>query len=224
MNQTANFDSRRLMKRLWKGALHVLAVASYIALIIGMLVIGNWIAGFVTLGLVLLAQSLRYVASAMDRIAHSIGKQAQDEENQSRSSSSPIVSAILVWLLIQGCNVAIGLYAMNLDGTQAALRVLAILVFVEAIYLGLRMINRRIAYEPASFGIADKNLLHEGPVPFENLDERAKKRIEQRLEVLKNLAADGDISQRAYLRARDKYLVRYVMESKSDEVEIGKFN
>lgn len=217
-------DSLKQMKRLWKGALHVLAVASYIGLIIGMLVIGSWLAGFVTLGLVLLAQSLRYIASAMDRIAHSLRQQADGEETQSGSHRSSLLSAILVWILIQGCNIAIGFYALDLGGTGSTLRVAAILVFIEATYLGLRLINRRIAYEPASFGIADRSVLREGPVPYEKLATREKERIEQKLQVLKELAESGEISERAYLRARDRYLVRYVMDSKSDDLEVGESN
>lgn len=212
------------MQRLWKGALHVLAVAGYIGLIIGMLVIGSWLSGFVTLGLVLLAQSLRYIASAMDRIAHSMRQQLQGEEAESGSNHIPIVSAILVWVLIQGCNAAIGLYAFKIDGSQPALQVVAILVVIEAIYLGLRVINRKIAYVPASFGIADRNVFREGPVPYEKLAAREKERIEQKLQVLKELAEDGAISERAYLRARDKYLVRYVMESNLDGMEADEAN
>ena len=212
------------MKRLWKGALHVLAVASYISLIIGMLVIGSWLAGFVTLGLVLLAQSLRYIASAMDRIAYSVSKRRQSEESATGSQLTPILSSILVWILIQGCNTAIALYALNLGGTESLVRVLAVLVFIEATYLVLRLVNRRIEYEPASFGIADRNVLRTGPVPYENLAEREKERIERRLQRLKELADKGDISERAYLRARDKYLVRYVMESKSDGLSVDDSN
>lgn len=212
------------MKRLWKGALHVLAVAGYIALIIGMLVIGSWLAGFVTLGLVLLAQSLRYIASAMDRIAHSISRRDQGGGGAPKSRVTPILSAIFVWVLIQGCNAGIALYALNLEGTQSSIRVLAVLVFIEAIYLGLRFVNRRIAYEPASFGIADRNVLRTGPIPYENLAEREKERIERSLQRLKDMAEKGDISERAYLRARDKYLVRYVMESKSDDLDVTDSN
>lgn len=221
MSQTSGNESFKLMKRLWKGALHVLAVASYISLIIGMLVIGSWLAGFVTLGLVLLAQSLRYIASAMDRIAYSVANRRRSEESAQNSQVSPIFSAIFVWILIQGCNAAIALYALNLAGSQSLIRVLAALVFIEATYLGLRLVNRRISYEPASFGIADRNVLRTGPVPYENLAERERERIERSLQRLKEMADRGDISERAYLRARDKYLVRYVMESKSDDLDIA---
>lgn len=221
VSQASRNDSFSLMKRLWKGALHVLAVAGYISLIIGMLVIGSWLAGFVTLGLILLAQSLRYIASAMDRIAYSVSKRNQSEESPQNSQVSPIFSAIFVWILIQGCNAAIALYALNLEGSQSLVRVLAVLVFIEATYLGLRFVNRRSSYEPASFGIADRNVLRTGPVPYENLSERERERIERSLQRLKEMADRGDISERAYLRARDKYLVRYVMESKSDDLDIA---
>ena len=126
MSQTSRNDSFNLMKRLWKGALHVLAVAGYISLIIGMLVIGSWLAGFVTLGLILLAQSLRYIASAMDRIAYSISQKRHSGEGAQSSQVSPIFSAIFVWILIQGCNAAIALYALNLEGSQSLVRVLAV--------------------------------------------------------------------------------------------------
>ena len=220
MSQVLRHDSFTLMKRLWKGALHVLAVASYISLIIGMLVIGSWLAGFVTLGLVLLAQSLRYIASAMDRIAYSISQKKHSGEEATGSQLTPILSAIFVWILIQGCNAAIALYASSLASSQSLFRVLAVLVFVEATYLVLRFVNRRIAYEPASFGIADRNVLHSGPDSYENFPSRKKERIERSLQRLKEMADRGDISERAYLRARDKYMVRYVMESKSDELDI----
>ena len=224
MSQASRNDSVSLMKRLWKGALHVLAVAGYISLIIGMLVIGSWLAGFVTLGLILLAQSLRYIASAMDRIAYSVSKRKQSGDGATRSQVSPIFSAIFVWILIQGCNTAIALYALNLAGTESLVRVLAVLVFIEATYLVLRLVNRRIEYEPASFGIADRNVFRTGPVSYENLAEREKERVERRLQRLKEMADKGDISERAYLRARDKYLVRYVMESKSDDLSVDDSN
>ena len=224
MSQTSRNDSFTLMKRLWKGALHVLAVASYISLIIGMLVIGGWLAGFVTLGLVLLAQALRYIASAMDRIAHSISQKKQSGEGTTDSQVSPILSAIFVWVLIQGCNAAIALYALNLGGLLPLIRVLAVLIFIEATYLALRFVNRRIAYEPASFGIADRNVLRSGPDSYENFPSKKKERIERSLQRLKEMADRGDISERAYLRARDKYLVRYVMESESDDLDITENN
>jgi hypothetical protein len=220
MSQTIQNDSLKLIKRLWKGALHVLAVASYISLIIGMLVIGSWLAAFVTLGLVLLAQSLRYIASAMDRIAHSISLRKQRGEDATGSLVLPTLSAITVWILIQGCNAAITLYAFNLSGTESFVRVLVVLVFIEATYLGLRIVNRRIAYEPASFGIADRNVLRTGPVPYEKLAGKEKERIEGNLQRLKKMADTGDISEQAYLRARDKYLVRLVMESRSDDLDV----
>ncbi len=220
MIQAFRHDSFTLMKRLWKGALHVLAVASYISLIIGMLVIGSWLAGFVTLGLVLLAQSLRYIASAMDRIAHSISQKEHSGEGAKGSQLTPILSAIFVWILIQGCNAAIALYAFSLAGSQTLFRVLAVLVFVEATYLALRFVNRTIAYEPASFGIADRNFLRAGPDSYENLSSKEKERIERSLHRLEEMANRGDISERAYLRARDKYLVRYVMEYEPSDLDI----
>lgn len=223
MSQVLRHDSFTLMKRLWKGALHVLAVASYISLIIGMLVIGSWLAGFVTLGLVLLAQSLRYIASAMDRIEHSISQREQSGEGTTDSQVSPILSAIFVWILIQGCNAAIALYAFSLAGSQSLFRVLAVLVLVEAIYLALRFVNRRIAYEPASFGIADRNVLRSGPDSYEDLSAKKKERIERSLQRLKEMADRGDISERAFLRAKDKYLVRYVMEYEPADLDIIDF-
>lgn len=220
MSQVLRHDSFTLMKRLWKGALHVLAIASYISLIIGMLVIGSWLAGFVTLGLVLLAQSLRYIASAMDRIAYSISQKKHSGEGATGSQLTPILSAIFIWILIQGCNAAIALYASSLASSQSLFRVLAVLVFVEATYLVLRFVNRRIAYEPASFGIADRNVLRTGPDSYEKFSSKEKERIERSLHRLKEMADRGDISERAYLRARDKYLVRYVMEYEPADLDI----
>ena len=200
MSQTSGNDSFKLMKRLWKGALHVLAVASYISLIIGMLVIGSWLAGFVTLGLVLLAQSLRYIASAMDRITYSISHRKQSGQGTTRSQVSPIFSMTLVWTLFQWNNATIALHELNPGVLESVFHVLAVLFLIEAAYLGLRFVHKRIAYEPVSFGIADRSIWGIGPVSNENLAEKEKERIEHRLQRLKEMSDRGDISECAYMR------------------------
>ena len=205
------------LKRLWKGTLHMLVVSTYIGLAIGMFLIDRWYPLFVTVFLILLAQSLRYIASAMDRIAfHSSNKESGPTEAQTSSTAS-IVSSIILWLLVQACNAFIILTAMNLGSVLSAIKVGIALVCVEVAYLVIRAINRTISYESASFGIADRSIFRDGPIPAHSSINRERERINRRLQTLHEMVEKGEISQRAYSKARDKYLVKQVMEAPEDE-------
>ncbi len=211
-------NSQVFMKRLWKGLFHVVAIAVYIVLIFGMFQIGRWLSGILAIGLVLLAQSLRYIASALDRIAHNLNSRSKDHEDGAGTSSAPqTVSAFVTWIFIQGCNGYLVFETFRWSTLSMGYRVLCALVVVEMLYLAIRFINRSISYEPASFGIGDGHVLRDRPSAPVAAQERERKRVESRLGVLKTMYENGEISREAYLKAKDKYLVHLVMDSPDDE-------
>ena len=209
-------DPSSLIKRLWKGTLHVVAAAIYIALVLGMFSVGSWFLALITLGVVFLVQALRYIASSMDRIAHNVAKRQEADGSVRSSTIGYKISALLVWLLIQCGNAYLALKAFEVSTSSFAVRVTAALAFVEIVYLFIRFINQKVAYQAASFGMADRSLFRDGPTPLREEQEQRKQKVKAKLEVLRTMVEKGEISEHAYLKARDKYLVRQVMESNDD--------
>lgn len=219
MESRLRSDPTLLTKRLWKGALHVLVAATYVGLVLIMFPHAGWFTGLITVGIVLVIQALRYIASAMDRIAFTLSERTVDEENPTSSPGLHRISAAFVWLLIQGCNAFVIFGALDAVGRGYAIRVGIALLMIEVVYFVIRFINTKVVYASASFGVSDRSLIRQGPSSQEQRDKK-RQRIEAKLEALRLMVEKGDISERAYLKARDKHLVQHVMETPNDETNV----
>ncbi len=219
MDSRLKSDPTILTKRLWKGALHVLVAATYVGLILVVFTQAHWFTGLITLGIVLVVQALRYIASAMDRIAFTLSRRSGEEHYANKSPGLHRASAVVVWLLIQTCN-AFMIYCVVADVNRVfGARVGAALLGIECIYFAIRFINRRTVYASASFGVSDRSLMRQGPTSQEQR-ERERQRIDAKLETLREMYEKGEISVEAHLKARDKYLVKHVMNLPDDETNV----
>lgn len=197
------------LQRLWKGTLLVGAVGDY-ALLLGLLFVQcGWRAALLALFLVAVAQFFRYIANDVDRIGWDLGRRAsQGNERTARYQSR------LLWLLFgltQSVHVALIVQAAMLGGTDRAGATLLALVLVEVLFGLVRKANRQTAFEQASFGLEEPALAGRGTGPT-RWDDTQRAKLDHKLERLKKMAEEGEISERAYKKARDKHLVRSVME------------
>ena len=83
-----------------------------------------------------------------------------------------------------------------------------VLLIIEVCYLAIRTVNRQLGFGHASYGLPE----HVDLARKRDLETRE---IERKLAVLKQMAEAGEISEKAYGKARDRYRVRLVMESTS---------
>ena len=197
------------LQRLWKGTLLVGAVGDY-ALLLGLLFVQyGWRAALLALFLVAVAQFFRYIANDVDRIGWDLANRAsQTNERAGRYQSR------LLWLLFgltQAVHVALIVQAALLGGADRAATTLLALALVEMLFALVRRANRQTAFEQASFGLEEPALAgrRTGPTRW---DDTQRAKLDRKLKQLKKMAEEGEISERAYEKARDKHLVRSVMD------------
>ena len=154
--------------------------------------------------LVLLGQCFRYVANDIDRLGWAMANADQDRFEATTQRDQRHLFRLLGGLALL-TNIALAAQASILADWRGALIATIALSFVEWLYVGIRRVNRRISFAEASYGLRDRNLIGRGP------DTNRQVGIEQRLDRLKVMADEGEISQRAYQKARDKYRVELVM-------------
>lgn len=219
MDSKLRSDPALLTKRLWKGALHVLVAATYVGLILVVFAQAHWFTGLITLGIVLVMQTLRYIANAMDRIAFTLSRRSGEEHHANKPPGLHRTSAVVVWLLIQGCNAYVIYVALAGVDRGFGVRVGVALLAIEVVYFAIRFINRRTVYASASFGVSDRSLVRQEPT-FQAQRERERQRIDAKLETLREMYEKGEISVEAHSKARDKYLVKHVMNLPDDETNV----
>ncbi len=214
-------ENRYLIKlrRLWKGTLYIGIVALYVAVAVGALLLIGWQAGLLILGLVALSQLFRYVASEVDRIGWLLQTENLDDtqlnpdEHESRRTNKLRRNLLgLLALLVQLPNIALVVYVFGSIGMLWSVACFSALVVVELMFQEIRRVNRKVAYREASYGFQDRSLLTPGHHEINREGQVAS--LEDRLEELEALVDEGKISRASYEKARDKYWIRHVMETR----------
>jgi len=172
---------------------------------LGMLLIfQGWRPALLTAFLIALIQWLRHIASEVDRIGWVMSQsQPSEEETEDRAYQTRML--VLLFVLIQLLNAGIiyQIYVIS-TCTWALIGALVILV-IEVFFLQIRGVNRRINYKSASYGIKDYSPLAAGASALKH------KEIDDKLARLKNMAANGEITQKAYEKVRDRALIDRIM-------------
>ena len=215
---TTNSESeiRLRLQRLWKGTLFVGVGGAYIALLAGALILFGWKAALLAVFLVLLGQCFRYIANDIDRLGWAMARDAESKVEGSAATKRD--QTRLLWLLgilVLAPSAALIAQAQYLGGERVALVVGVTLAFVEALYLAIRRVNRRTAFQEASYGLRDKSLFSRGPDDMRALRRTREARVERQLDQLEAMADDGRISRRAYEKACDKLRVELVLKQET---------
>ena len=161
---TPDSEIRLRLQRLWKGTLFVAVGGAYIALLAGALILFGWKAALLAVFLVLLGQCFRYIANDIDRLGWAMASNA--ESKVERSTATQRDQTRLLWLLgilVLAPSAALIVQAQYLGGGRVALVVGIALGFVEALYVAIRRVNRRTAFQEASYGLRDRSLFSRGP-------------------------------------------------------------
>lgn len=202
--------------RLWKGTLLVGVASGYALLVALMFVHHGWQPALLALLLIVVSQFLRYIAADVDRIGWNLARQRDEvgDGEQGADANAARDQRHLFRLLValaQIVNLALVAQALLVGGVPRAVATLVGLAVVEVLFARIRSVNRRVAFERASYGAQD-SVLMDRPAPGEPWDEARTEKLKQKLDRLKRMAEDGEISQKAYAKARDRWLVRRVME------------
>ncbi len=202
------------LRRLWKGTLYICVVALFVAVVVTTLVLLGWQSSLLALGLLALSQVFRYVASEVDRIGWVLRLQ-NDSENQEQSTTRlRRTLLVLLIILVQLPNFALLVYVVYGDvGLYWSLAYFATLSVIEILFQEIRRVNRRVAYREASYGLPDRSPLNVGPHEGSKHESQDAILLD-RLDRLEKLVDEGKISRKSFEKARDKYWVRHVMESR----------
>ncbi|MCY4129817.1 MAG: hypothetical protein OXG15_11355 [Gammaproteobacteria bacterium] len=201
------------LRRLWKGTLYIGIAALYIVVIVATLVLIGWQAGLLAVGLVALSQVFRYVASEVDRIGWVIRSQNDDEQEIGGTTKLRRRLFALLTLLVQFPNIALVVYVYTNIGLTWSVVLLIALMAVELLFQEIRRVNQKVAYREASYGFQDRSLLTTGQQGVGSQEGRDVT-LTDRLDRLEKLVDEGKISRKGYEKARDKYWIRHVMESR----------
>ena len=169
----------------------------------------GWRAALLALFLIGVAQFFRYIANDVDRIGWRMSKEWSDEpiDDSTKRYQGRMLMALIG--LAQAMNLALVYQAYHLGDLRWMLPTLLGLAVIELLYSWIRRVNRRIEFEEASYGFKDRGPLGGGPDAL-RLSNQAK--LDDKLARLKALAEEGQISTKAYEKARDRHRVRNVME------------
>lgn len=217
----ANVEMR--LWRLWKGTLVVAATSAYALLVALLFLHHGWRAALLALFFIVVSQVFRYIANDVDRIGWNLRRRdsAGDADMDGDGAASVRYQSRLFWLLVglaQLLNIVLVGQAFALAGVGRAVATLAGLVFVEVLFSRIRKVNRRVEFQQASYGLSDglssRGTL-DGGTSTTAWDAGRRERLQRKLDRLREMADAGEISQRAYEKARDKALVRSVMDDEA---------
>ena len=203
------------LQRLWKGTLVVAITAGYVLILTLLLIHRDWRAALMALFLIALAQFFRYIGDDVDRIGWQLAQQTAEPQPEADAALTKGRQTRMHRLLVgltQLPNLALAGHAYWLGGWAWAAAMFAAVVAIEWLHTRVRKANRAVAFEQASFGFAEHGLFHEGPQSINKLKETKERRVEARLRALEQLAEEGQISRKAYKKARDRARVRLIME------------
>ncbi len=219
-NPVKDSDVRIRLQRLAKGTLFVGIAGGYTLLLSLTLILAGWRPALLAAFLVVLSQFFRHIANDIDRIGWTMSNQANasaqpevDVESNTRRYQTRMLW--LVFALAQLANVAlVGQAYVLADGVWVLATAVALLA-IESFYALIRHVNRQTAFEQASYGFRDKGVFSGGPEPIDGAQTTKVAKVERKLARLRELQIDGQISERAYDKACDKYRVRLVMEQET---------
>lgn len=207
------------LRRLWKGTLYIGIVALYIAIPVASFLLIRWQAALLVLALVGLSQLFRYVASEVDRIGWLIQTESLYDDhaplfNEQAQGTNTLRRNLLTLLtcLVQLPSIALIIYVYGNIGVLWTVVCFFALVVIELMFQEIRRVNRKVAYREASYGFQERAMLTPGHHDVTRKGQLAM--LEDRLERLEALVDEGKISRESYEKARDKYWIRHVMESR----------
>ena len=209
MNSQAETTAQVRLQRLWKGTLFVGIGGGYVLLVALLFIYQGWRAALLALFLIGVAQFFRYIANDVDRIGWRMSNEWSDEpiaESTKRYQRRMLMALVG---LAQAINLALIYQAYHLGDLRWMLPTLVGLALIELLYSRIRSVNRRIEFEEASYGFKDRGPLSGGPDAVAASNQAA---LDRKLDRLSALADEGQISRKAYEKARDKHRVRSVME------------
>lgn len=211
MASSAETSARVKLQRLWKGTLFIGIGGGYLLLIALLFVYQGWRPALLALFLIALAQFFRYIANDVDRIGWRMSNEWSGEAISDSTTRYQKRMLVALAVLAQGVNVALVYQAYHLGGLRWMLPILVGLAGIEFLYARIRSVNRRIEFNEASYGFKDRGPLSGGPESIRPSDPARQDELARKLEELKALVDAGEISQKAYEKARDKHRVRAVM-------------
>ena len=212
MASSAETSARVRLQRLWKGTLFVGIGGGYVLLIALLFVYRGWRPALLALFLIGVAQFFRYIANDVDRIGWRMSNEWSGEAISDSTTSYQKRMLIALVILAQGVNVALVYQAYLLGGLYWMLPILVGVAVIEILYSRVRSVNRRIEFDEASYGFKDRGPLSGGPESIRPSGRARQDELDRKLEELKALVDAGEISQKAYEKARDKHRVRAVMD------------
>lgn len=208
MTQSVENSAHIKLQRLWKGTLFVGIGGGYVLLVAMLFIYQGWRAALLALFLIGVAQFFRYIANDVDRI----GWRMSNESDESVGETTKRYQRRMLLTqagLFQALNLALIYQAYHLGNLRWMLPTLVGLALIELLYSRIRSVNRRIEFEEASYGFKDRGPLSGGPGAA-GASNRAT--LDRKLDQLRALADEGQISTKAYEKARDRHRVRSVME------------
>ena len=201
--------TRLRLRRLAKGALLVGITAGY-ALLLGLtLVLFGWRPALLAVFFVLTGQCFRHIAHEADRMGLGLPDATADAAAlRARGYHGHMLRLFMV--LTQLPNVGLAVQAFVLAGAGWGAAATGGLLIIEVLYVLVRRLNRRTAYEQASFGFREPGPVRNA-VALDAAREAGAAEVERRLEELYVMVEDGRVSYDAYKKACDRYRVRAVM-------------
>ncbi|MBV7336747.1 hypothetical protein KFU94_52655 [Chloroflexi bacterium TSY] len=183
------------------GTLYIGIFAVYTLLLGLLFVYYGWRPALLSVFLIGLMQLFRYVADDVDRISWLLSQEdiegEREEIIQHRTKLHYLLST-----LIQLLNLAIVAQVYLVSNWQQALVLLIGLILVELMFGQIRATNRQIDYRHPIYGIKHPGPITTGPDSL---------RLDENLATLKQMAENGEISQKAYEKVRDRELIKRVM-------------
>ncbi len=190
------------LRRLWMGTLYIGIFAVY-TLLLGLLLIHyGWRPVLLSLFLIGLIQLFRYVADDVDRIGWLLSEENIEREKEGIIQHRAKLQYLLLTLILL-LNLAIVYQVYLVSSWQQASVLLIGLILVEMMFRQIRATNRQIDYRSPIYGFK-----HPGPITTGSESSR----LQEKLAKLYQMAERGDISQRAYEKARDRELIKRVMD------------
>ncbi len=189
------------LRRLWMGTLYIGVLAVYTLLFGLLLVYCGWRPALLSLFLIGLIQSFRYVADDVDRVGWLLSQgNVQGKHEGIIQHRQKLRYLLLTVILLLNMTVVYQVYLVS--RWPQALVLLSGLIAVEMMLRQIRATNRHIDYRSPVYGIK-----HPGPFT----GGRDPSRLEEKLAQLKQMAERREISQKAYGRVRDRELIKRVM-------------
>jgi hypothetical protein len=202
------------LRKLWKGTIYIGISGIYIFLLGMVLMFVGLKAALLTFFFIALVQLFRYVAGDVDRLGWVMeNKEISGAQEDTRKYQSKML--FLLFSLIQISNLVIIYQTYVISTKMWALFAFFGILAIELMFRKIRNLNHEIDYELASYGIKDRNPISSGansPMTHEKNSVKANDKIDNKLETLKSMVENGDITEKAYEEVRDRELIKRIMD------------